>query len=107
MSRHGMKMNPGDKWVKVEVYTYDVWGNARDGYEVNDRYRFGTYSHVDALVARDDKLLTRFLKEIGFLKKGVQTRSLEFDGDDTFVYVTAVKDGYPLCEVVFFYIYND
>lgn len=21
-----------------KLYTYDVWGNARDGYEVNDRY---------------------------------------------------------------------
>ncbi len=27
----------------VEVRTYDVWGNAKDGYEVNDSYRSGTH----------------------------------------------------------------
>ena len=25
-----------------DVYTYDVWGNARDGFDVNDRYKSGT-----------------------------------------------------------------
>lgn len=26
------------------LWTYDVWGNARDGYEVNDRYSHGEIS---------------------------------------------------------------
>lgn len=27
---------------KYEVWEYDVWGNARDGFEVNDRSRINT-----------------------------------------------------------------
>jgi hypothetical protein len=27
---------------RYRVYTYDVWGNARDGFDVNDVYRHGT-----------------------------------------------------------------
>ena len=26
---------------KFRLWTYDVWGNARDGWEVNDRYSHG------------------------------------------------------------------
>lgn len=84
--------------VKATVWTYDVWGNARDGYEVNDRSKFGTYD-VDPSVATDDKATIRFLKEIGLLKAGVQARSLEFDGDDKNIYVNASRDGYPLCGI--------
>jgi len=29
---------------KYELWTYDVWGNARDGFDVNDRYKHGTVS---------------------------------------------------------------
>jgi hypothetical protein len=30
--------------IKYDVFTYDVWGNARDGWDVNDRYRQGSVS---------------------------------------------------------------
>ena len=30
------------KVKRYQVWTYDVWGNARDGFEVNDRSKGGT-----------------------------------------------------------------
>lgn len=32
------------KLRKYRLWTYDVWGNARDGYDVNDRYSHGYVS---------------------------------------------------------------
>ncbi|MDP3939777.1 MAG: hypothetical protein Q8R92_16795 [Deltaproteobacteria bacterium] len=29
------------KLRKFTLWTYDVWGNARDGFDVNDRYKHG------------------------------------------------------------------
>lgn len=31
---------------KFRLWTYDVWGNARDGFDVNDRYSHGMVSIV-------------------------------------------------------------
>ncbi len=33
---------PASKVRTYRLWTYDVWGNARDGYEVNDRCSHGT-----------------------------------------------------------------
>ncbi|MBT9176525.1 MAG: hypothetical protein DDT20_00844 [Firmicutes bacterium] len=34
-------MNPKQKTRTYALWTYDVWGNARDGFNVNDRYLQG------------------------------------------------------------------
>ena len=36
-----------------EVWSYDVWGNAEDGYEVNDRCKIGTVELPDKPTEKD------------------------------------------------------
>ena len=36
-----MRPAPKFKTRTFRLWTYDVWGNARDGYDVNDRYSHG------------------------------------------------------------------
>ena len=95
----GYRINPSEgKMVKATVWSYDVWGNAHDGYEVNDRRKFGTFDvYKDAL--SEDAGVLYFLKEIEFFKPRVQLRSLEIDGDDMNIYVNEARGGYPLCGI--------
>ncbi len=85
-----------------ELRTYDVWGNAQDGYEVNDCFRAGTAElrlrinthNADTVRAfqsahPSDSQLQRIFN-VGC--------NLETDGDDTTVYVNRASDGYPLGE---------
>ena len=85
------------------IRTYDVWGNAREGYEVNDtysageveiwcpkyRYNAGTpYEFIGA--SPTDRQIKRAL--------GVTCR-IETDGDDTHITVDRRRDSYPLGEL--------
>ncbi|MFY4731173.1 hypothetical protein [Nitrospira sp. BLG_2] len=93
----------GSLKTEWEVWTYDVWGNAKDGYEVNDRrshgtetihcpifrYNVGTPQEFRAAHPTDKQLRKLF---------GVKCR-IETDGDDTTVYVNRSRDGYPIGEV--------
>lgn len=91
--------------TRWEVRTYDVWGNAKDGYEVNDSYRkpdvdltlevnkhnVGTPSEFEYATPTDAQI-----REVFGLKKNV---SIETDGDDTHIYINAGKDSYPVGEL--------
>jgi hypothetical protein len=97
-----------------EIWTYDVWGNAEDGYEVNDRYNQerqavmeipprtynqGTESQFTCFTPSDKQILA-FLKEYGILKETCTLDDIEIDGTDKSFYARESKDGYPLCEVL-------
>lgn len=86
---------------KLTVYSYDVWGNAKDGYDVNELYKFGTFELAwNDIDLDDNKSVLRFLKNIGFIKKSVKLKSLAFDGDPDFtIFVSDAKDGQPICEI--------
>lgn len=80
------KDNPGHgKW---RVYSYDVWGNAKDGYEVNNVFRTNEIIPIPNVVLKSDKALITYLKNIGYFKKGVKRNLIEFDGDDRTIYVS-------------------
>jgi len=87
-----------------EVWTYDVWGNERYGYEVNDRccterrlvlhvpatiYNVGTEGEFQGAYPSDRQIREAF---------GVSC-TIETDGDDTTVYVNRERDGYPIGEL--------
>jgi hypothetical protein len=86
-----------------ELSTYDVWGNRKDGYEVNDvrrhgevsirceikTYNQGTPQQFDSASPSDWQLRQVF---------GVGCR-IETDGDDLSIYVNRSKDGYPIGEL--------
>lgn len=89
-----------------EVWTYDVWGNARDGYEVNDRFcqsrehairipietfNAGTPDEFQGAYPSDGQIRAAF---------GIGRIKIETDGDDLAIYVTRARDGYPIGELL-------
>lgn len=87
-----------------EVWRYDVWGNAADGYDVNDRscqaralplrckidtWNIGTPDAFQSAGPSDYQLRQVF---------GVGCR-IDTDGDDLTIYVTRARDGYPIGEL--------
>jgi hypothetical protein len=86
-----------------ELRTYDVWGNAKDGYEVNDcysagtvelripqtRYNVGTPQEFIGAYPTDRQIKLAF---------GVTCR-IETDGDDLFITVNRLRDNCPVGEM--------
>lgn len=86
------------------ITTYDVWGNAKDGYDVNDVYRQGsitlmldvqtfnqgTPNQFDSAYPTDRQLRRIF---------GLGRIQLDTNGDDLTVYVNRARDGYPIGEI--------
>lgn len=85
--------------------TYDVWGNARDGYDVNDVYRRsepivlmlavrkyneGTPQEFESASPTDRQIRRVF---------GIGKVQIDTDGDDLTVYVNRARDGYPIGEL--------
>jgi hypothetical protein len=68
---------------RYQICTYDVWGNARDGWDVND-VRPGPVVAIDD--ARSDAQVIRALRAAGIIGRQ-HTRSFTVDGDET-VYVS-------------------
>ncbi len=79
------------------VWSYDVWGNKRDGYEVNNR------SRIDRIEGPDDpsdKQALRMAKDGGLPNPGVRLKSLVLDGDKGYITFTARRNGFPIGELV-------
>ncbi len=90
-----------------EVWTYDVWGNADDGYEVNDRtcvdrrcvlyapatiYNVGTDREFKGAYPSDAQI-----REVLGLEPDTP---IDVDGDDLSIYVDLESDGYPVGELL-------
>jgi hypothetical protein len=53
---------------QYRLYTYDVWGNARDGFEVNDVY--ATSTHIELMEESTDYQINRLLGGRGIKWEG-------------------------------------
>ena len=89
-----------------EVCTYDVLGNAEDGYEVNDRYRVHrAYPLTLAVVTNNpgtDRAFNSASPSDAQIREAlglVEDASITTDGDDLYIQVDASEDGYPLGEL--------
>lgn len=89
-----------------EVWTYDVWGNAHDGYEVNDRYCHCREHPITLKVTRNNAgLSSEFLSAYPTdkqIRKALDIKprvQLDLDGDDMTIYVRHASTGYPLGEL--------
>lgn len=83
----------GSEW---EVRSYDVWGNAEDGWEVNDSFRVGTVSFADNA---SDETIISVLKNAGILSEKASVKNIDIDGDDDFITLNDSRDGMPLLEL--------
>lgn len=83
--------------------TYDVWGNRKDGYEVNDVYRHGTVTLRLKVHTANNGMPGEFKHAYPSdyqLRKvfGVGCR-IDTDGDDLRVTVNRASDSYPIGEL--------
>jgi len=80
-----------------EVFTYDLWGNPKDGFQVNDVYSTGIR---DLVICEDakDKDVIRYLKKAGVLNPKDHFKSFDIFGEpDYALYIE--KNGIPVCEL--------
>jgi hypothetical protein len=87
-----------------ELRTYDVWGNAKDGFELNDTYCAGTAELTLQVIVNNAGLAEEFESAYpsdSQIRRALNLRrfKLELDGDDLTIYVNRAKDGYPLGEM--------
>lgn len=63
------------------VWSLDVWGNDKEGYEINDRSTIGS---VEIPADATDKQVIKALVDAEYLKPRFR---FDIDGDDTVLYV--------------------
>lgn len=85
------------------VHFYDVWGNAEDGYDVND-----VYPSEGEVIVRDYASVADLIQTLiraGILTEGCVNRTFDVDGESGYaLYVRDDTDdeegqGKPLCEL--------
>ncbi len=86
--------NPAPATSTFDVWTLDVWGNAADGFDVNDRCKVGTVEIPDDA---DDAGVVDALIAAGYLQPSARGR-VEVDGDDMQSSINA-PNGRPLLDV--------
>lgn len=83
---------------------YDVWGNRKDGYDVNDTFRESEVElrlKVKLYNENTPRVFETAYPTDYQLRKvfGVSCR-LDVQGDDIHVYVNRASDGYPIGELI-------
>lgn len=86
------------KWRLIDYF--DVWGNAEDGYEVNNQ----SIEFEDLIITDDatDQDIFNYLKDvIGYFGPEAKFEDMSFDGDDMFIEISTTHNGawYPLCRL--------
>lgn len=85
--------------------TYDVWGNDKDGYEVNDVYSQGEIEMRIPQTRYNVGTPGEFVSAYPTLRQIKRTVGIdahcriETEGDDLTIYVNKKRDGKPLCEL--------
>ena len=87
-----------------ELRTYDVWGNAKDGFEVNDTRSAGEVSIRCRVEVNNAGTPQEFLSAFpsdSQIRRALSLRrfKIETDGDDLTIYVNRARDGYPCGEM--------
>ena len=84
--------------------TYDVWGNANDGYEVNDVYSHSVIELDIPITVNNVATPQQFKSAYPTDKQirelfGIGRTRIDTGGDDLCIYVNRVRDGYPIGEL--------
>lgn len=85
------------------VRTYDVWGNAKEGYDVNDSYNQGDIELDIPVTLFNANTLQTFESVYPTLRQirsvfGIRCQ-IDLDGDDLTIYVNRRRDSYPIGEL--------
>jgi hypothetical protein len=79
------------KTAQYRLFTYDVWGNENDGWDVNDVFKSGVYFSTG--VAHTDAELTNMLGDLMGL-----TLQIDVGSDENTIYFSD-ENGKPVCEL--------
>lgn len=99
--------------IVYTVWSLDVWGNPKDGFEVNDRCRIGTISvraeeqiynegteHEFRSFVPSHAAFVLALKQAGHMKRGIWRSSVAIDGEhDGLLMVDEVRSGKPVWQL--------
>lgn len=71
------------KYMDVQIWLYDVWGNKKEGYEVNNQWEYDSPITMDEETWTTDKLLKKVIKKY-LLKPTVRLSNITFmaNGED-------------------------
>lgn len=81
---------------KVTIWSYDVWGNEDDGFDVNNRSCFAREIDLPEDAYNDDEKLVTWLIDIGFLASHCKPSDISLDGDDMRIEIEQSENGLPL-----------
>lgn len=87
---------------KFRLWTYDVWGNAKDGFDVNDRYSHGYVTircQRKVYNAGTPNEFETFEPTDRQLSRAAGFSRVEWDGGDGSFYASAKSNGMPIGEL--------
>lgn len=91
--------------VRYKILSLDVWGNADDGWEINDVFRSNVSVEFDIYEKRGkerDEIILAALREAGYLSAGATTDTVNVvDMGEVDFALERVSDGKPLCHLEF------
>ncbi len=93
---------PKSQKQTYELITYDVWGNARDGFEVNDNFSQGNVSLTVKAQVFNPGTKQEFIVFIPTdlqLNRLLGIRGGIWDGDKGTWYCDNKRNGKPICEL--------
>src|SRR5678815_2845918 len=91
------------KTRKFRIFTYDVWGNARDGFDVNDRYSHGLVEircKREVFNAGTPHEFETFEPTDRQLSRASGFYGVSWDGSDGAFYAEANKNGRPVGKLI-------
>jgi hypothetical protein len=65
--------------MKFRLYTYDVWGNEEEGYDVNDVFQTGEIYNLHSDMT--DGEIIEALQTQGGIQEGIDTTLIDIGGD--------------------------
>ena len=79
-----------------KLYSHDLWGNEKDGYEINDYYfQSDVELPGDKIDWPDEDDIIEVLKSDGWIKKGIHKKSIEVEMHEDDIYITDLRTHRP------------
>jgi hypothetical protein len=72
-SKKADKMTP--KTIPFQVLTYDLWGNRKDGWEINDYYPHSDIEIPETILQENNQILLTWLKRHGPIEKTARRKA--------------------------------
>ena len=86
---------------RYQLWTYDVWGNKKDGFDVNNRFKEGIVEIPEDATNRE---FLKIVRKAISIKRGYHHADFDIDGEPEYtLYVTytgtSLGGWYPVCEM--------